>query len=102
FRSRAGRAKCPAARPARPTRDRGAAGARVMSDAAVRDLARTAGIAIAWEDHAGKWRRVSVGVLRRILAALGLPNDNADDLRHSREMAQTTAGTPTPPVITAT
>jgi len=72
-----------------------------MSDAAVRALARAAGIAVAWEDHAGKRRRVSVAVLRRILAALGLPCESADDLRHSEEMVRTSAGTGTPPVITA-
>ena len=72
-----------------------------MSDAAVRELARAAGIAAAWEDHAGKRRRVSVAVLRRILAALGLPCDNAGDLRHSQAVVRTGAGTGTSPVITA-
>ena len=72
-----------------------------MSDAAVRDLARATGIAVAWEDHTGRRRRVSVAVLRRILAALGLPCDSADDLRHSRETARATAGTSASPLITA-
>jgi 4-alpha-glucanotransferase len=62
-----------------------------VSDAAVRDLARAAGIAVAWEDQTGKRRCVSVGVLRRLLAALGLPCDSAGDLRHSQEMVRATA-----------
>ncbi|MBV8826700.1 MAG: 4-alpha-glucanotransferase [Bradyrhizobiaceae bacterium] len=72
-----------------------------MSDAAVRDLARAAGIAVEWEDYAGEPRRVSVAVLRRILAALGLPCDSADDLRHSREAARATTGRSASPMITA-
>ena len=64
-----------------------------MSDAAVRDLARDAGIAVEWEDYAGKRRRVSVPVLRRILTALGLPCDSADELRDSRETVRASAGT---------
>ena len=72
-----------------------------MSDAAVRDLARNAGIAISWEDHAGKRRRVQVAVLRRILAAVGLPCDSADELRHSGETARAKAGNNASPLITA-
>jgi 4-alpha-glucanotransferase len=73
-----------------------------MSDAAVRDLANKAGIAAEWEDYTDKRRRVPVAVLRRILAAIGLPCDNADDLRHSREVVRTTAGKSTSPLVTAT
>ena len=72
-----------------------------MSDAAVRDVARAAGVAVEWEDHAGKQRRVSIAVLRRILAALGLPCDNADDLSHSREAVCATAASSTSALITA-
>jgi 4-alpha-glucanotransferase len=72
-----------------------------VSDAAVRGLARTAGVAVDWEDHAGKQRRVSVAVLRRILAALDLPCDNDDDLRQSREAVRAAAGSSTSPLITA-
>jgi 4-alpha-glucanotransferase len=72
-----------------------------VSDAAVRDLARAAGVAVEWEDHSGKRRRVSVAVLRRILAALGLPCHSANDLRHSKEAARATAGTSASPMITA-
>jgi len=72
-----------------------------VSDAAVRDLARAAGVAVEWEDHTGKQRRVSVAVLRRILAAIDLPCDNADDLRRSQEVVRATAGGSTSPLITA-
>jgi 4-alpha-glucanotransferase len=72
-----------------------------VSDAAVRDLAQAAGVAVEWEDHAGKRRRVSVAVLRRILAALDLPCDNPDDLRHSQEALRAAAGSSTSPLITA-
>jgi len=73
-----------------------------MSDAAVRDLARAAGIAVEWEDHAAKRRRVSVAVLRRILAALGLPCETPDDLRHSQQTTHASTGTIASPLITAT
>jgi 4-alpha-glucanotransferase len=72
-----------------------------VSDKAVRDLARAAGIAVAWEDHTGKRRRVSVAVLRRILAALGLPCDNSDDLRHSQAAARASAVDSASPEIPA-
>ena len=72
-----------------------------MSDAAVRDLAQHAGIAVEWEDYAGKRRRVSAAVLRRILAALGLPCDKADELRHSREAVRASAGTRASALVTA-
>jgi 4-alpha-glucanotransferase len=72
-----------------------------MSDAAVRDLARDAGIAVEWEDYAGKRRRVSVPVLRRILTALGLPCDSADELRDSRETVRASAGTRASHLVTA-
>src|ERR1043166_758795 len=73
-----------------------------MNDAAVRDLARNAGIAVEWEDHTGRRRRVSVAVLRRILAALGLPCDNADELRQSHEAMRASAADGAVPLITAT
>lgn len=73
-----------------------------MSDAAVRDLARSAGIAVGWEDHAGKRHRVSVAVLRRILAALGLPCETAGDLHQSQEAVRASGGKAASPLITAT
>jgi 4-alpha-glucanotransferase len=72
-----------------------------MSDAAVRELARNAGIAVSWEDYAGKRRRVSVGVLRRILTALGLPCASASDLRHSQQAVRAGADESASPLITA-
>jgi 4-alpha-glucanotransferase len=72
-----------------------------MSDAVVRDLARNAGVAVGWEDHAGKRHRVSAEVLRRILSALGLPCETAGDLRHSQETVRASAGASAAPLITA-
>jgi 4-alpha-glucanotransferase len=73
-----------------------------MSDAAVRDLARSAGIAVSWEDYAGKRRRVPLAVLRRILAALGLPCDSPDDLRHSQVAVRASGRKRASRLITAT
>jgi 4-alpha-glucanotransferase len=70
-----------------------------MNDAAVRQLSRDAGIAVQWTDHAGKRRRVAVDTLRRILAALGLPSDSANDRSHSRHLL---AQERVPPLMTAT
>ena len=46
---------------------------RPMNDEAVRDLARRAGIAVEWNDYAGRPQVVAPDALRRILDALGLP-----------------------------
>jgi len=70
-----------------------------MSDAAVRELARRAGIAEQWVDHANKSRRVPLDTIRRILAALGLPCATAADLAHSRHFLDEAR---TPPLMTAT
>jgi len=70
-----------------------------MSDAAVRKLARRAGIAAQWTDYAGRRHRVPLDTLRRILAALGLPSDSAADRSHS---AHALAQAPTPPLLTVT
>jgi 4-alpha-glucanotransferase len=56
-----------------------------VSDDAVRELARAAGIAVEWTDAAGAPHRVAADVLRSILDALGLPCGNAVDLAESRE-----------------
>jgi 4-alpha-glucanotransferase len=55
-----------------------------MTDAAIRDLARRAGISVEWDDAASVPQRVPVETLRRILSALGLPCTTARDLAHSR------------------
>ena len=70
-----------------------------MNDAAVRELARRAGIAVRWTDYANKRRRVPLDTMRRILAALGLPCDTEDDLSHSRRLLD---GAQAPPLITTT
>lgn len=54
-----------------------------MDDAAVRDLARRAGIAVQWIDYANKRHEVPLDSVRRILAALRLPCDCAADVSHS-------------------
>ena len=70
-----------------------------MNDAAVRELAGRAGIAVEWRDYANEQHRVSAENLRRILAALQLPCDTAADLAQSRRQLETSR---LPPLITAT
>ena len=74
-----------------------------MDDAAVRDLAGRAGIAVQWTDHTHRRHDVPLDSVRRILTALRLPCDSAADLAHSRqvldqpqtpELITTTAGKP--------
>jgi 4-alpha-glucanotransferase len=69
-----------------------------MDDAAVRDLARRAGIAVQWTDYTKRQQTVSLESIRRILAALQLPCDGAADLAHSRHMLEQSQ---TPQLITA-
>ena len=59
-----------------------------MNDEAVRDLARRAGIAVEWNDYAGRPQVVAPDVLRRILDALGLPSATRGDLLASRRAAR--------------
>jgi len=70
-----------------------------MTDDAVYNLARRAGIAVDWRDYANRPHRVSLDTLRRVLAALGLPCQTADDLAHSRHSLDERV---MPPLITAT
>jgi 4-alpha-glucanotransferase len=70
-----------------------------MNDESVLALAREAGIAITWRDYANKPHRVSIETIRRVLAALGLPCDSAEDLSWSRR--QLVSPGP-PPLIPAT
>ncbi len=73
-----------------------------MNDAAVQDLARRAGIAAEWQDYAGRQQVVAPDVLRRILAALGLPCATRGDLAASRrELTRNTNLQALPPLITA-
>ena len=69
-----------------------------MDDAAVRDLARRAGIAVQWTDYTRTQHTVSIESIRRILTALRLPCDSADDLAHSRHVLEHAQ---TPQLITA-
>jgi len=59
-----------------------------MSDDAIRDLARQAGIAVDWQDATGAPHQVSIGSLRHLLGALDLPCATTDDLRDSVERLQ--------------
>ena len=69
-----------------------------MTDDAVYNLARRAGIAVDWRDYANRPHRVSLDTLRCVLAALGLPCQTADDLAHSRQVDERVM----PPLVTAT
>ncbi len=55
-----------------------------MSDAALTDLARAAGLAPDWTDAGGAYRTVPAETLRRVLAALGLPADSDARIAESR------------------
>jgi 4-alpha-glucanotransferase len=69
-----------------------------MNDSSVRELARRARVAVQWTDRFGKRHRVSLDTIRRILAALQLPCQTLDDIRHSRRALDKA---PVPPLITA-
>jgi 4-alpha-glucanotransferase len=74
-----------------------------MNDDAVQDLARRAGIAVEWNDYAGRPQVVGLDVLQRILAALGLPCATRGDLAASRrELTRNTNLQALPPFVTAT
>ena len=73
-----------------------------MSDDVVRDLARRAGIAVEWQDYAGHSHVVSPPVLRRVLAALGLPADTSRQISASRRLLTKRSGfADLPPLVTA-
>ncbi len=73
-----------------------------MSDELLRDLARRAGIAVEWQDYAGKPHVVAPPVLRRILGALGLPADTSRELSASRRiLTRRTSLMDLPPLVTA-
>jgi 4-alpha-glucanotransferase len=57
-----------------------------MNDAAVYDLARSAGITVEWTDYADRPQRVSLDAVRGVLTALGLSCDTTDALAHSRQL----------------
>ncbi|WP_428488163.1 4-alpha-glucanotransferase [Rhodopila sp.] len=73
-----------------------------MSDDVLRDLARRAGIAVEWQDYAGKPHVASPPVLRRVLAALGLPADTGRELSSSRRLlTKRSSLADLPPLLTA-
>src|SRR5438477_2121594 len=57
---------------------------RLVNDAAVRELARLAGIATDWIDALDRPRQVEIGPLRAILSALGFPCESDAELADSR------------------
>ncbi|HME23994.1 MAG TPA: 4-alpha-glucanotransferase [Acetobacteraceae bacterium] len=74
-----------------------------MTDEAIRDLARRAGIAVEWNDYAGRPKTVAPDVLRHMLRALGLPCATHGDMVGSRRLLQRRSTVPAlPPLITAT
>ena len=73
-----------------------------MSDEVLRDLARRAGIAVEWQDYAGRSHVVAPPVLRRVLAALGLPADTSRELSSSRRLlTKRSSLADLPPLVTA-
>ena len=73
-----------------------------MSDEVVRDLARRAGIAVEWQDYTGQSHVVEPPVLRRLLAALGLPADSSRELSSSRRLlTKRSSLVDLPPLVTA-
>jgi 4-alpha-glucanotransferase len=73
-----------------------------MSDEVLRDLARRAGIAVEWQDFAGRAHVVEPPVLRRVLGALGLPADSGRELSSSRRLlTKRSTLAELPPLVTA-
>jgi 4-alpha-glucanotransferase len=73
-----------------------------MSDEVLRDLARRAGISVDWQDYAGNQHIVAPPVLRRVLAALGLPADTSRELSASRRLlTRRSSLIDLPPMVTA-
>ena len=73
-----------------------------MSDEVLGDLARRVGIAVEWQDYAGNPHVVTPPVLKRVLAALGLPVDTSRDLSSSRRMlTKRSSLIDLPPLVTA-
>jgi 4-alpha-glucanotransferase len=74
-----------------------------MIDEAIRDLAQHAGIAVEWNDYAGRPKTVSPDVLRHMLEALGLPCTTRSDVLASRRLLRRGSTVQAlPPLITAT
>jgi 4-alpha-glucanotransferase len=74
-----------------------------MIDEAIRDLARRTGIAVEWNDYAGRPKTVAPDVLRHMLEALGLPCSTRADVLASRGLLRRRSTVQAlPPLITAT
>ncbi len=74
-----------------------------MSDEALRDLARRAGISTEWQGYDGRPHEVAADVLRQILSGLGLPADSRGDLATSRRaLSRRSSVSDLPPMVTAT
>jgi len=71
-----------------------------MSGQGLKDLAKAAGLAVAWTDYRGQPRTVSDDSLRVILAAMDLPAVSKGELAHSLEILAT-ARHSRPPLVTA-
>lgn len=69
-----------------------------MTDAAIRDLARRAGLSVTWRDYADNEHHVSMEALRQLLAALDLPCETPGDIAHSLQLCEPTGS---PPLVTA-
>ena len=73
-----------------------------MTDEVLRDLARRAGVAVEWQDYAGRPHVVAPPVLRRVLAGLGLPAETSRELSASRRsLSKRSSLADLPPLVTA-
>lgn len=73
-----------------------------MTDEILRDLSRRAGIAVEWQDYAGRPHVVEPPVLRQLLKALGLPADSSRELSASRRtLSRRSSISELPPLVTA-
>ena len=59
-----------------------------MSDEAVFDLARAAGLAVDWTDASGDAQRVDLGAVRTILSSLGYPGSTQSEIAESHQRLQ--------------
>lgn len=73
----------------------------MSDDAALIDLAARAGFAPQWVDQAGEPQTVAPDVLKRLLAALGLPAETDGDVAQSRAKLEALEREPAP-LVTAT
>lgn len=72
-----------------------------MSDDAVFDLARAAGLAVDWTDASGAAQRVDLGAARAILSSLGYPASTPPEIAESHQRLQGSKEA-IPPLVTVT